>query len=508
MFGSSSSSRATTRPARIRLGVAAGAVIGLLALASSALATPVPGPLKLASGQSPFATCTIGGPGTNFVNAEVEPFVAVNPANPKNVIGVYQQDRWDGGGAHGLVTAFSSDGGTTWGHSFAPLSDCAGGTATNGGDYPRSSDPWVSIGPDGRAYQVSISFTADEVTSAVLASTSTDGGRTWSNPATVIKDVSSVPGVNFNDKESVTADPKIAGTAYVVWDRSRFPSDSAPLTALAHSFAFRGTPYFSKTTDGGKTWSSPQAMTNANIFSIGNQIVVEPDGTLIDVFHYGKGSGIDQPNASLQGVMRSTDGGKHWSPPITISNNPVTNDVDPDTLFPLRTGADIGGGIPDIGVDPGSGKLYVVWEDSRFSGTHNDIAMSTSSNEGKTWTTPVKVNQTPVPVLAFTPVVDVLPDGTVAVTYYDLRNNTPDPGTLLTDYFIADSHDGGGTWSEARLTPPTSFDDTTAPISRGYFLGDYQGLANDGTSFKSFFVQTNSGNTTNRTDVFSTTVTP
>jgi BNR repeat-like domain len=123
------------------------------------------------------------------------------------------------------------------------------------------------------------------------------------------------------------------------------PGRPGPIHRLRHC-----TPYFSKTTDGGNNWSSPQAMTNANIFSIGNQIVVEPDGTLIEVFHYGKGSGIDQPKASLQGVMRSTDGGKHWSPPITISNNPGNNDVDPDTLFPLRTGADIGGGIPDIGV--------------------------------------------------------------------------------------------------------------------------------------------------------------
>jgi hypothetical protein len=52
------------------------------------------------------------------------------------------------------------------------------------------------------------------------------------------------------------------------------------------------------------------------------------------------------------------------------------------------------------------------------------------------------------------------------------------------------------------------FDDTTAPVSRGYFLGDYQGLANNGTAFKSVFVQANSGNTDNRTDVFATTITP
>jgi hypothetical protein len=181
-------------------------------------------------------------------------------------------------------------------------------------------------------------------------------------------------------------------------------------------------------------------------------------------------------------------------------------DRDPETGVPLRTGADIGGALPDIAVDPGSGALYVVWEDSRFSGTHDDIALSKSIDGGRTWTEPVKVNQTPVPVFAFTPAVDVLPNGTVAVTYYDIRNNTPAPG-LLTDYFVVHSHNGGATWSESRITP-TSFDDETAPVSRGYFIGDYQGLANNGSTFRPFFVQTNSGNLANRTDVFATTVSP
>jgi hypothetical protein len=70
------------------------------------------------------------------------------------------------------------------------------------------------------------------------------------------------------------------------------------------------------------------------MFTIGNQIAVLPNGTLVDVFHYGKGSGRDQPNASLTGVARSTDGGTTWSKPIRISNNPVADDVDPDTGFP------------------------------------------------------------------------------------------------------------------------------------------------------------------------------
>src|SRR5712664_1547097 len=84
-----------------------------------AAAPPSVGPLSLASGPSPFAGCTGGldpgsPPGTNNVNAEVEPAVAVDPASPSHLIAVFQQDRWSNGGARGLATAVSSDGGSTW----------------------------------------------------------------------------------------------------------------------------------------------------------------------------------------------------------------------------------------------------------------------------------------------------------------------------------------------------------------------------------------------------------
>src|SRR5205823_4353805 len=107
----------------------------------------------------------------------------------------------------GLATAVSADGGSTWKEPAAPhFSTCAGGTAANGGAYDRSSDPWVSIGPDGRAYQVSLSVNAAQTISAILASTSTDGGLTWGEPVTIQRDNSPDHFV-FNDKESVTADP-------------------------------------------------------------------------------------------------------------------------------------------------------------------------------------------------------------------------------------------------------------------------------------------------------------
>ena len=81
-------------------------------------------PPVTASGSSPFLGCTIGGPpGTVYPNTEVEPFIAVNPTNPDNLVGVYQQDRWSDGGARGLVASRSLDGGQTWSQNFAEFSD-------------------------------------------------------------------------------------------------------------------------------------------------------------------------------------------------------------------------------------------------------------------------------------------------------------------------------------------------------------------------------------------------
>jgi hypothetical protein len=456
----------------------------------------------LVSGPSPFASCTIGGPGTNYVNAEVEPRVAVNPTDPNNIVGVFQQDRWSNGGAHGLVAGVSHDGGTSWAETWAHFSTCSGGTATNGGNYDRASDPWVSFAPNGDVYQISLSASADQITSAILVSKSTNGGNTWSEPITLRRDSSAF---NFNDKESITADPTNASDVYAVWDRSRFPSDNADFNAL-HSFAFRGDIWFSRTTDGGATWESARAIfaPMSNEATVGNQIVVLPNGTLVDIFDLEKGSGKNAPGF-FEAVIRSTDKGVTWSKPIIISKDMSVAVTDPDTGAPVRTGA----GLPDIAVDRTTGTLYAAWADGRFSNSvHDDIALSRSTNGGLTWSAPVKVNQTTNNAAAFTPSVYVAANGTVGVTYYDFRNNTAAAG-VPTDYWLvrcsSTSVDctNSANWSESHVAG--SFDIETAPVARGYFLGDYEGLTSVGSDFNTFlpfFVQTNTGNTTNRTDVF------
>ncbi len=67
--------------------------------------------------------------------------------------------------------------------------------------------------------------------------------------------------------------------------------------------------------------------------------------------------------------------------------------------------------------------------------------------------------------------------------------------------------DGGATFgNETHIAG--SFDMMTAPNAGGYFTGDYEGLITVGTNFQSFFVLTNSGNTSNRTDVETTNIAP
>jgi hypothetical protein len=474
--------------------------------------------LTLVSGPSPYTGCsTAGQPGTNYLNAEVEPYVAVNPANSTNIIGVWQQDRWSNGGAQGLVAGFFN--GKSWGETTLPFSACAPNAILDpftGAPYNRASDPWVSIGPDGTAYTVGLLATNTTAgvsggnnDTGVATVTSSDGGQTWVNARLIKSDQGTSPIFEvtqfFNDKESITADPIHAGTAYVVWDRLKAPSHS-PDAAL-HAHAFRGPTWFSKTTDGGKTWTGTRAIFDPgqNSQTIGNQVVVNRQtGALYDFFEQFQTTGSPKftPRGISVGFISSSDGGNTWSKPTVVSNQQTVDDFAPNTGALLRTGA----GLPSVAIDANNGDLYVVWEDARFTGgTVNQVVISTSTNGGATWSGPA-VASNPTSKPAFTPAVAVNSRGTVAVTYYDFRN--PDGSTVgqPTDYWFTSSTNQGASFGNEKRITPTSFDISNAPNAGGLFLGDYEGLDVSGTAFVPFFVQANTGNTSNRTDVFTTTI--
>ncbi len=470
------------RYALIGLGAAALVPTGVLATST----------VPVSHDPSPYLGCNPpAAGGTNFPNAEVEPNVANNPLTSGNLIAVWQQDRWSNGGAHGMAAGFSTDDGATWTQVTLPFDACAPG----GLPFERASDPWVSIGPDGTAYADALSFNlAANFNTGVSAATSSDGGKTWGNTKLIELD-KTMSGTELNDKNSVTADPVKAGTAFAVWD-----DVSSPFAFNGHVLGFMGDAILSKTTDGGRSWSVAKAIVHTGNFTqtIGNVIVIDPrTDTLYDFFDLilgtntvgrNHGQPVTAPSPFNIAFVKSTDGGESWTDPQIIANEQTVG------VPHTRTG-DI---IPEPAIDPATGQLYVVWQDARFNNfSHDEVAISTSTDGGATWSTPARVNDsTGQP--AFTPMVAVNSAGTVGVTYYQFLSQSP--SSLPTDVFDKTSSDHGASFGAASLiTGP--FDMTTAPVARGFFVGDYEGLVTNGTEFHPVFVVVNTGNLANRTDV-------
>jgi hypothetical protein len=463
----------------------------------------------------------------NFPDAEVEPMIAVDPTNPNHLVGSVQQDRWNDGGSNGLTNVVSMNGGVSWTLAAAQpaFSICAGATPGSAGFFDRATDPWVSFSADGQvAYSISDSFNANGPgfggASAILVSRSVDGGNHWQAPVTAEFDASTQA---LNDKESVTANPLDANVAYAVWDRLVSPVANANPSAFVHSIAFRGPVLFSRTTDKGATWSQGRIIFDPGEKdqTIGNQIVVPTAGpargVLIDgtdvitnkggkcLFTHG-GAHCNGSQTFTAAIIRSTDGGNTWSDAIGIDVEQVGHVRIAGRA--VRSSDE----LPEFAANPVNGNLYAVWQDSRFSASGSSkIAFAQSTDGGLTWSSTIRIDQSPGDTQAFLPQIRVAADGTIGLLYYDFENATP-TSPALADAFLAHCHSAisdcsnPASWAaggETRLSTSGSFDYTTAPSAGGLFLGDYDGLAVSGTTFKALFSMSRPIATAGASDLFS-----
>jgi len=467
-----------------------GAVV-LITLIPGTAATATSGDLTRVSRGDPFSGCTIGAAptSTRYRGAEVEPFVTTHNRRPQSIVGAWQQNRWSDGGANGLVTAYSRDGGRSFHRVVWPVSRCARG----GLNYERATDPWVSMGPDGTVYGSSLSFDQSTPRNAIVALTSRNGGRTYRNVTEVIADTS--PRF-FNDKNSVTADPARPGSAYQVWDRLESSEDG-------QSFV-EGPTFISVTRDFGRTWSRPFVIVDTAPFqqTIGNVIVGDQrTGALYNFY-----TSIQYTDATASAVVfvrfevvRSDDGGRTWGRPVVIAPENSVLDVNPNNPDQvLRTGSL----LPSAAIDPRTGTLYMAYGGTDFTdGTYNQIQLVRSTNGGRTWSLPVLVSRD-LGRPAFTPSIAVTQDGDVGVTYYDLRTLGPgNTTTLPTSTLLTVSPRGGDRFGRERRIAPI-FDHALAPNAGGFFVGDYEGLASVDDKFRALFVTTNRNQPDNPTDVF------
>jgi hypothetical protein len=471
----------------ITAGLTAAVAVSVLAAAPGRAAGP-PVPTLLRDGRaSPtsFFPAGISGDPTVQPNTQIEPSIAVNPANPLNIAAGFQVGRVDGGGDATNGYAVTLDGGHTWTDGLLP-GLTKDGPRPPASPFDRASDAVVAFGPDGTLYYSSLVFddtSNNALRSAMAINVSKDGGLHWTDG--VILEQDNLGG--FNDKNWIVVD-QLAGTGhhkgrvYVVWDR---------VDPVVYS-------YCDSACDVLTNWSS--AATNgstglANGFypmfagpGIGSMPVIQNDGTLNVFFRTDPAvpsvPPTDQPPlASTAGtpvkeVFAPAAGAVVWPAPLTFSNTPIVVGV----IHSINSvPGQRAGGLPTAAIDPVSNQIYVGWEDSaaRTSDGRNDAVFVTSADKGLTWSA-MKVIDTHTDgsyVDDYNTALAVGPDGIVRAMYRS-RLEAGATFSKTIDTYYQQSADHGATWSAPLKVDTKPTDTDYAAYSRGgVFQGDYNQIA-------------------------------
>lgn len=405
------------------------------------LASPV---LSPASGQQGFARVTanarLGMDNNDPFRGDDIPAVAADPADASHIV-LVNQDFVTGNCEFGVTF----DGGTRWDRGMLrapegfPTPPCR---TLNSGGYPRMNQS-VVFGSGQNVYTVfdaprgqpqifgTASFGQGQADS-VLVARSSDGGRTFNTAVVAIEAPAGAP-FPFYIRPTLGVQPRPDGdrvfvAAWGVAVASGGPADGAGERRLVTSASM----------DSGATWSAP-----VDASAPGEQIR-EPSAPVVGrddavyVAWRNRDTGAAPSNVI---VGKSTDRGSTW----TRNQAGVVTGL----------GQGVGGGMPQLAVDPSSGALYLVYQETQPHGDQ-DIFFQRSTDGAATWSSPTRVNDDAIgnKIRQHVPRVTLAPNGRIDVVWLDHRHAYPTPVVPLprgeADVFYASSTDGGRTFTRNR----------------------------------------------------------
>jgi hypothetical protein len=431
-----------------------------------------------------------------------EPSVAVDPRNPAIMVAGsndYCAEIVNGSGNVWAGYYRSTDGGSTWSNSLVPGYPAdespAGRASPTQGSCAAAGDPTQSFDGEGRLYYGFICFNrANPTNGSIYVARYDDDGATYVRTVRVERGTPSVWGL-FQDKINIAVDQSVgtptAGNVYVAW--ARYSGQAANTVIL-----------FSRSTDGGRTFSKPERLTQGLAEEQFADIGIGPQGavyvTYREIAHQG-------PTQNRIRIVRSTDGGQSFSDPVTVASiDPFdSTDYGPDTCgdgpFACASGLTYARFSSLSAVAADTAGVHVVW--SARDGDGQAKVFIRNSTDGLSWSTPAAALDAVGTGHQFFPDI-AASGGALSVVFQDSRadpayspalppGNTPD-GVNSGDVvhaFVARSTDGGTSWSETQASGAgTNPNWEVRSGMRSPFFGDYNYVSAVGTTFGAVWTDT------------------
>ena len=259
-------------------------------------------------------------------------------------------------------------------------------------------------------------------------------------------------GQKAQDKAWIAVDP-VTNNLYVTWTEfdhygSSSPADSSRIL-------------FSRSLDGGATWSPAKRINKVNGDCIDSDNTVE--GAVPAV---GPNGEIYVAWAGPLGLVfdRSLDTGNTW-----LANDIFINTIPGGWDFNV-SGIYRANGLPitvcDLSGGPNNGDIYVNWSDQRNGNT--DVWLVKSTDGGNNWTAPIKVNDDTTQTHQFFTWMSIdQVTGYLYFVFYDRRAYTDNN----TDVYLAISKDGGQTFENHRISKSPFVPNPSI------FFGDYTNVS-------------------------------